>query len=89
VDNPITLPNPRQNIQDLLRIYDSKLLLTRPVDNYAGAISVASFATKPFEVFDGSHEVAIVLLFGQRSESTRVTASPALETERSGTQQKC
>jgi hypothetical protein len=58
VDNPITLPNPRQNIQDSLRIYDSKPVLPRPVDNYAGASSVASLV---FEVFDGLHEVAIPL----------------------------
>lgn len=44
MDNPITLPDPRQNIQDSLRIYDSKPVLPDLWITRHGASCVASLA---------------------------------------------
>jgi hypothetical protein len=44
VDNPITLPNPGQNIQDSLRIYDSKPVLPDLWITMQEASCVASLA---------------------------------------------
>jgi hypothetical protein len=87
VDNPITLPNPRQNIQDSLRIYDSKPVLSDLWITMQGASSVASLAASYLRFLTAHTRLRSVLLFSLRSEGTRAMASPALETKRSGTHQ--